>query len=144
MQGLIKSSYYRACIASVMIMVNLVRAVGVNPDDSYINLWMRLWVLVEVSIGVSITGTFSLPKFIEAEGPKLRGVFLRLTRPLTFRRRSRIPAQWKKDERVTSQEGEPDDTFAMNEYSSERNLVASTNQDRDVERCPSYEDVHGC
>ena len=85
MQRLIKSLYYRACIASIMIMVNVVRSV-INPDDSYINLWMRLWVIGEVSIGVSITGIFSLSKFIEAEGPKLRGVFLRLIRLLKLGR----------------------------------------------------------
>ena len=123
-------------------MVNVVRAVGGDPDDSYINLWMRLWVLAEVSIGVSITGTFSLPKFIEAEGPKLRGVFLRLTRPLTFGRRSGIPVQWKEDARVAAQEQEPGNTFALNEHSSKSHLVVSTKHDHDVERCPSYEDFH--
>ena len=144
MHGLIKSSCYRACIASVMIMVYVLRAVGGDPDNSYHNLWKGLWVLAEVSIGVSITGTFLLPKFIEAEGPKLRSVFLRLTRPLTFGRRSEIPVQRKEDARIASQERGPDNTFAMNEYSSQKNLVASTKHDRDVERCHSYEDFHNC
>ena len=125
-----------------MIMVYLIRAA--NTDASYNDCWMGLWVLAEVSIGVSISGTFLLPKFFEAEGPKLRGVFSRLTRSLTFRRRSRIPVQWKEDARFASQEQEPDNTFAMNEHSSKNNLVAPTKHDRDVERCPSYEDFHSC
>ena len=126
-----------------MIMINVIRSV-VNPDDSYISFWRCLWALAEVSIGVSITGTFSLPKFIEAEGPKLRGLFSRLTRPLMLGRRSGIPLQWKGYANVASQKKDSDDTFAMNEQSSERNLVASTNHDRDVERSPSYEDFNDC
>ena len=125
-----------------MIMINVLRAVSGNRDDSYINLWMRLWVLAEISIGVSITGTFSLPKFIEAEGPKLRAVFSRLTRSLTSGSRSSIPGQRKEDIKVAPQEREPDDTFAMYEHSSKSKLVASMNHDRDLEQCASDEDVH--
>ena len=138
---LIKSPHDRACAASVMIIVYLTREVE-TPDDSYNEFWMTLWVLAEVSIGVSITGTFSLPKFIEAEGPKLRAIFSRLTRPLMFGRRSADPVQRKEDARVAPQEREPDDTFAMYEHPSQSELVASTNHDRDVERASSHEDVY--
>ena len=103
-------------------MVYLFRNVGdvrSFPDNSYNNYWMSLCVLAEVSIGVSITGTFSLPKFIEVEGPKLRAVFTRLTRPLTLRRRSANPVQGKEDVRVASEERELVDIFAMHEHSSE-------------------------
>ena len=125
-----------------MMMVYVARRVGENSDDSYNDFWMIQWVLAEVSIGVSITGTFSLPKFIEAEGPKLRAVCSRLTRPLVFGRRSAVPGQGKEDARIAPQEREPHDTFAMYEHSSESKLVASMINDRDVERCASDEEVH--
>ena len=144
MQGLIESLHYRACIASLMIIVNLIRAVGEIADASYHETWMGLWVLAEVSIGVSIIGTFSLPKFVEAEGPKLRGVFSRLTRPLASQPRFGIPMQWKHDAIVASQELQPDDAFTKIEHSSENDLVASTNDDHDVEGRPSYEDGFNC
>ena len=119
-------------------MVYVIRNIENIADNSYNNFWMSLCVLAEVSIGVSITGTFILPKFIESEGPKLRAVFVRLTRPLTFRRRSGIPVQRKEDARVASEEREPDDTFAMHEHSSESDLVAYTNHDYDAEQRPSF------
>ena len=127
-----------------MIIVHLVRAVGENADTSYNETLMNLWVLAEVSIGVSITGTFSLPKFVESEGPKLRGVFSRLTRPLTSQHRLGIPMQRKGDARVASQEVQPDDAFTMIKHSAESDLVVSTNDDLDVEGRPSYEDVYNC
>ena len=142
MKSLIKSPHCRACVASVMMMVYVARGVGENSDDSYNDFWMIQWVLAEVSIGVSITGTFSLPKFIEAEGPKLQAVFSRLTRPLVFGRRSAVSGQGKEDARIAPQEREPHDTFAMYEHSSESKLVASMNNDRDVERCASDEEAH--
>ena len=142
MKSLIKSPPCRACVASVMMMVYVIRGVDQNSDHSYNDFWMILWVLVEVSIGVSILGTFSLPKFIEAKGPKLRGFFLHLTRPLTFGRRSAAPVQRMEDARVTPEERKSSDTFATYEHSSESKLVAFMNHDRDVERCASDEDVH--
>lgn len=63
-----------------MILVYLSRTAGPNADVSYNSAWLGLWALAEISVGVSVTGIFLLPKFVEAEGPKLRGV---LGRPFT-------------------------------------------------------------
>ena len=122
-----------------MMMVYLLRAARENADDSYDDFCIILWALAEVSIGVSVIGTFMLPKFIEAEGPKLLGVFSRLARPLTSGRRFGVLAQWKEDTMVASQELAPGDKVMMIEHSSESDLGASTNQDHDMERYPSYE-----
>ena len=117
-----------------MLMVYVIRAGGENADISYDDFWQSLCAFVEVSIGVSISGTFSLPKFFEAEGPKLRAVFSRLRGAVTSGRRLGIPLQWKADARVASQELDPDDTFTMIQHSSESKIVASMNYDHDVER----------
>ena len=137
MRGLIKSSHCRACIASMMIMVYTSWAIGEHPDRSYNDLRIVLWVLAEVSIGVTISGTFSLPKFVEVEGPKLRAVFSHLTR-MTSGRGLGLPVQRNEGSGVTSQEQKTDDVLEMVEYSSVSDLGASTNHDHDVERCPSF------
>lgn len=84
-----------------MISIYLSRASASNADASYNSAWLVLWALAEISVGISVTGTFLLPKFLEAEGPKLRGV---LARP--FMSLTRISGkQWKK-RTVSSQEEE--------------------------------------
>ena len=123
-------------------MIYLVRAEGKNADASHRGYWMILWAIADVSIGVSITGTFSLPKFVEAEGPKLRRIFSRLTRPLTPERRVGIPVQPKEDRGVASQERKPNDMFPATEHSSQSDLIVCTDHDHDLERGPSKEDVH--
>ena len=74
-----------------MIIIYLSRMSGSNGDVSYNSAWLGLWAFAEVSVGVSVTGTFLLPKFLEAEGPRLRGV---LGRPLTSLQRI-SGRQWK-------------------------------------------------
>lgn len=122
-------------------MVYLLRAARGDADESYNDFWINLWAFVEVSVGISVIGTFMLPKFIEAEGPKLLAVFSRLARPFTSGRRFGVLAQWKEDTMVASQELAPVDKVTMIEHSSEDDLGASTNHDHDMERCSSYEGV---
>ena len=57
-----------------MILFYLSRMSSSNADISYNSAWLGLWAFAEISVGVSVTGTFFLPKFLEAEGPKLRGL----------------------------------------------------------------------
>ena len=73
----------RACIANVMIIFYVTRLDRSNADVTYNIAWMGLWVYAEISFGITVTGTFLLPKFIEAKGAKLRNVYFSLTRPLT-------------------------------------------------------------
>ncbi len=127
-----------------MIMVYVLRAARSHADESYNDFRINIWAFVEVSVGVSVIGTFMLPKFLEAKGPKLLGVFSRLTRPFTSGRRFGVLVQWKGDIMVAPQELAPDDKITMMEHPSESDLEASTNHDDDVERYPSYEAVHNC
>ena len=82
-----------------MILFYLSRLSGSNADESYNSAWLGLWAFAEISVGISVTGTFLLPKFLEAEGPKLRGI---LVQPFTSLRRM-SGRQWK-DPTVSSQE----------------------------------------
>ena len=66
-----------------MIIVYVTRLGGVNADVSYNTAWQGFWAFAEISLGITVTCTFSLPKFIEAKGTKLRGAFSSLTRPST-------------------------------------------------------------
>lgn len=97
-----------------------------NADVSYNSAWVGLWALAEISVGVSVTGTFLLPKFLEAEGPKLRGV---LGRPFTSL--TRISGRQWKNLTASSQEGEEvvlnTVTVTMGRHSSSRSdTIASS------------------
>lgn len=120
-----------------MIIVFLTRMGGENADVSYNTAWLGLWVFAEIALGITAACTFLLPKFIEAEGAKLRGVFSSLTRPFSSLARggsSGIRTQSKGDT-ITSQELTTD-TIKMLEPSESE--LASVNRDHDVERCPSF------
>lgn len=54
-----------------------------NADMTFNTIGEGLWATAEISFGIIVTCTFSLPKFIEAEGTRLRGVVSSLTRPFT-------------------------------------------------------------
>ena len=85
-----------------MILLYLSRMSSSNTDVSYNSAWLGLWAFAEISVGVSVTGTFFLPKFLEAEGPKLRGGLGRAFTSLT-----RISGrQWKKTTASSRQEDE--------------------------------------
>ncbi len=127
-----------------MIMVYVLRAARSHADESYNDFRINIWAFVEVSVGVSVIGTFMLPKFLEAKGPKLLGVLSGLTRPLTSKGCFGVLTKWREDEIVAPQELAPDDKITMIEHPSESDLEASTNHDDDVERYPSYEAVHNC
>ncbi len=70
-------------MATVMLIIYLSRTNVENPDVSYIALGLGLWALTEISISITVTGTFLLPKFLEAKGPQLRNMFSNLVRPFT-------------------------------------------------------------
>ena len=120
-----------------MIIVFLTRMGGDNADVSYNTAWLGLWVFAEIGLGITAACTFLLPKFIEAEGTKLRGVFSSLTRPFSSLTRggsSGIRTQSKSgtiaSEEVTT------DTIKMLRHSESD--LPSTHRDHDVERCPSF------
>lgn len=66
-----------------MIIVYVNRIGGTNADVSYNVGWQALWALAEISFGLTVTGMFSLPKFLEAKGTMLRGFVSSLARPFT-------------------------------------------------------------
>lgn len=123
-----------------MIIVYLARTGGENADVSYNAAWLGLWAVAEISFGITVTGTFLLPKFIEAEGTKLRSIFSSLTRslPSLTSRRFGSLIQWKKN-RIVSQEVALDTITMIGHSESDADSI---NRDQDVERFPFYEDVH--
>lgn len=66
-----------------MIILYVTRIGQKNADVSYNTAGEGLWAFAEVSFGIIVTCTLSLPKFIEAEGTRIRGVFSSLTRPFS-------------------------------------------------------------
>lgn len=112
-----------------MVIVYLSRMTNKNADVSYNTAWGGIWVFVEISFGITVTGMLFLPKFIEAEGTKLWGVFSSLTRPVTSL------TSGKKD--TTASQEVTLDTIAM--IGDSRSDVVSINRDQDVERYPFYE-----
>lgn len=124
-----------------MIIVYLVRMAGEDADISYNTAWAGMCAFAENSLGITVTGTFLLPKFIEAEGTKLRGVFNSLTRPftsLTSGGSFGILTQSKKGT-ATTREVTLDTVTIMGHSESD---LSSTNRDRDLDRYSSYEGDH--
>lgn len=118
-----------------MMIFYLARMVGQNADVSYNTAWGGIWAFAEISLGITVSSMLLLPKFIEAKGTKLRGLFSSLTRSLTSL------TSWEQSKKDTTAPHEVRlDTFSM-VGNSESDLVPA-NHDQDVERYPSYDDVH--
>ena len=124
-----------------MIIVYVTRLGGPNADVSYNTAWQGLWAFAEISLGIVVTCTFSLPKFIEAKGSKLRGIFSSLTRPFTSLTSGGSPgiSMHSKKDRTASQEVALDRVNMIGHSESD---LSFNNRDQDVERYPSYEGVH--
>lgn len=131
----------RACVANVMIIFYVTRLDGSNADVTYNTAWLGLWVFAEISFGITVTGTFLLPKFIEARGTKLRSFFLSLTRPLTSLTSGRSFGNLLQSKKGTTAAQEVSlDTVTIVGHSE--NDLEFTNPDPDMERYPSYEGAH--
>lgn len=66
-----------------MIIYYIFQLAGADADVTYNTAWQGLWAFAEISLGITVTCSFSLPKFIEAKGTFLRGVLSSFTRPFT-------------------------------------------------------------
>ncbi|KAL8670532.1 MAG: hypothetical protein Q9168_004929 [Polycauliona sp. 1 TL-2023] len=56
-----------ACIANMMIIFYAVRIGGKDADVSYNSAFMGFWVFAEISLGIIVICTFSLPKLVESK-----------------------------------------------------------------------------
>ena len=123
-----------------MIIVYLERTEGENADVSYNAAWLSLWGVAEISFGITVSGAFLLPKFIEAEGKKLRGLFSSLTRPFTSVTSGVGLGTFmhSKKESISSQEVALDQVTMIGHSESDVGFIG---RDHDVERYPSYEGV---
>ena len=54
---------------------------GASADWSYNAAWLSLWSYAELSLGILVTCTLSVPKFVEAEGERIRRACRRITMP---------------------------------------------------------------
>lgn len=126
-----------------MLMIYVRRVEGENADVSYNTAWQGLSAYAEISFGIIVTCTFTLPKFIEVKGTKVRGFLSSLMRPFTSLRSNGSFGnfmQSKKDS--TGSQDVTLDRFNMMGR-SESNLPLN-NRDQDTERYPSDEsaDIH--
>lgn len=115
-----------------MIIVYVNRIGAKNADITFNTAGEGLWVIAEISFGLIVTCTFSLPKFIEAEGTKLLGVVSSLTRPfasltsvtflgsLTRSRKDRTASSEVTFDRITI-------------IGNSENDISSTNRDQEME-----------
>ena len=55
---------------------------GASADRSYNAAWLSLWSYAELSLGILVTCTLSVPKFAEAEGERIRRACRRITMPV--------------------------------------------------------------
>ena len=95
-----------------MILIYLSRTAGPNADVSYNSAWLGLWALAEISIGVGVTGTFLLPKFLDAEGAKVREILGRPVRSLR-----RISGRRWKELTASSTEGGEEEEVVLDTVS---------------------------
>ncbi|KAL8649407.1 MAG: hypothetical protein Q9226_005587 [Calogaya cf. arnoldii] len=61
-----------ACVANMMIIFYAVRIGQKDADVSYNSAFMGFWVFAEISLGIIVTCTFSLPKLVETMRLTLR------------------------------------------------------------------------
>ena len=120
-----------------MSIVYLVSMGGHDADVSYNTAWVGIWVLAEVNLGITVTGTVMLPKFIEAKGTKLRGIFSGLTRPLTSLTSGVSLGSFIQAKRGAAAQEVALDTLTI--VGRSESDMGSNNQDQDVERYPSSE-----
>ena len=66
-----------------MIIIYVSRLGGSNADVSYNTAWEGLWGFAEISFGIIVACTFSLPKLLDAKGSLLRSVLSSFARPFT-------------------------------------------------------------
>ena len=114
-----------------------------NADLSYYTIGEGLWAFAEITFGIIVACIFSLPKFIEAEGIKLRSALSSLTRPFTSLTSLGSyfgnPMQSKKGT-TASQEMTLDRTTIIIGHSKSDLHFGDRNQN--VERYPSEENSH--
>ena len=123
-----------------MSIVYLDRMGGDGADVSYNTAWAGIWALAEISLGITVIGTVMLPKFIEAKGTKLRGIFSGLPRSLTSLTSGVSLGSFMQAKRGAAVQEVALDTLTI--IGSSESDAGSSNQDRDVERYPSYESFH--
>lgn len=127
----------RACIANAMVILYVARIREKNTDISYNAAWMGLWALAEISFGIIVTCTFSLPKFIEAEGTRIRGVLSSLTRPFAS---LKSVGSFSKKDTAASLDMTLDRVSGSGH--SESNISFAANRDQDIERHLSEKGGH--
>ena len=121
-----------------MVIVYLARMLRKNADASYNIARGGIWAFAEIGLGITVTGVFYLPKFIEAKGTKLRGIFSSLKRPL--------PAEGPLGSFIQARKGtkaaEDMELDTVHMIGCSESSVGSYYGEQDVERYPSDEDVH--
>ena len=124
-----------------MIIVYFSRMAGTNADISYNTAWAGIWVFAEVSFGIIVTSTLFLPKFIEAEGTKLKNLASSLWRPFTsFTSEGSFGILSQSNKHSNAAQEVPLDTVRI--IGRSEGDLSFTNPEQDIERNLSCENVH--
>ena len=122
-----------------MLIVYLQRIGGENADVAYNTIWEFLWAIAEISFGLTVAGAFTLPKFIEARGTMLRGIFSSHTRtPMSITSGNSSGIIMQSGTETNPLPETTTDTVTMI-GSSER---SSIQPDHDIEGYPTYQGIH--
>ncbi|KAL8858966.1 MAG: hypothetical protein Q9178_004447 [Gyalolechia marmorata] len=70
-----------ACLANVFIIIYTVRMGEEDADFTYNAAGQGFWAYAEISLGIIVTCTLTLPKFIKARGKKLRAMAWTVSKP---------------------------------------------------------------
>lgn len=68
-------------MANVGIIIYTLRMGGPNADVSYNAAWQGFWAYAEISLGLIVTCTLTLPRFVEAKGKQLRAIISSISGP---------------------------------------------------------------
>lgn len=135
-----KSEWCRACIANGMVIVYINRSQRKNADVSYNVLWESLWSSVEISFGIIVTCMFTLPKFIEAKGAKIRMFCSSLMWPLKFFRSEYLRCLFQRSKNNAPSEGMTINRVDTSDHSA--GDISISNRDQDLENGPSEDDSY--
>lgn len=123
-----------------MIIFYVIRFQKKGADVSYNVLGAGLWASAEISLGIIVICVFTLPKFIEARGAKIRAICWSLTRPLMSCMSGSFGHLTQSNKNTTASQGTTLNGVDTSGHSA-RDL-SFANRDQDLESHPSQEDIY--
>ena len=98
-----------------MIIMYTVRGSEANADFTYNFAWVGLWAFAENALGIIVICAFTLPKFIEARGKKVRSFLSSLIRPFTSYGSSLLSHRRTNGSRVRREDSDVENLFILDQ-----------------------------